>query len=126
MGQEYEATLRYVRSGAGGLGWTVTVGDGVLAIHMTPKQWGWNARSASARYLAAEFAQANLGSPITDGQISTFCWWWVNVARQHWPSLPMHFPNHSEIPEGIADGKSDPEPRGEHTVRDRILARLGD
>lgn len=123
--QEFAATIRYVQAGASGLGWSITCGNGVIAVHMTPQQWGWNARSASSKHLACEFAQANIGDPITDAQIDAFCWWFLNVARAAWPNLPKAFPNHSELPEGIADGKSDVEPRGEHAVRDRILARLG-
>lgn len=123
--QEYQATLNYVRSGASGLGWSVTIGDGKICEHMTPRYWGWNARGASSKHLAAEFSQAKLGGAITDGQIDAFCYWFLKVARGTWPALPMAFPNHSELPEGIADGKSDVEPRGSHSVRDRILARLG-
>lgn len=123
--QEYDAAIRFVRGGAGGLGWSITCGIGVIAVHMTPQQWGWNARGASSKYLACEFAQANLGDPIDDGQVDAFCWWFRNVAQVHWPNIPMHFPNHSDLPEGISDGKSDVEPRGQHSVRDRILTRLG-
>ncbi len=122
--QEYRATLNYVRSGASGLGWTCTIGENAIALHMTPRYWGWNARSASQRHLAVEFAQAKLGDEITDKQVSNFCWWFLNVARETWPNLPMAFPNHSDLPEGVQDGKSDVEPRGEHSVRDRILAAL--
>ena len=121
---EYHATLNYVRSGAGGLGWNITVGQGKYCDHIAPESWGWNARGASSRYLAAEFAQAHLGDEISNEQISAFCWWFVNVARVAWPSLPKVFPNHSDLPEGVSDGKSDVEPRGQHSVRDRILAGL--
>ena len=122
--QEFQATLNYVNSGAAGLGWNITIADGKVCEHMAPRYWGWNARNASKIHLACEFAQAHLGDEITDGQIDAFCWWFLNVAREAWPGLPMAFPNHSELPEGIADGKSDVEPRGENSVRDRIIARL--
>lgn len=123
--QEYQSTLNYVRSGAAGLGWNITVGEGKLCGHISPKSWGWNARQHSSEYLAVEFAQAHLGDLITGAQIDAFCWWFLNSARTLWPLLPMEFPNHSDLPAGIADGKSDVEPRGQHTVRDRILAKLG-
>ena len=122
--REYQATLNYVRGGAGGLGWSITVGDNAICTHMTPGDWGWNARAASSKYLAAEFAQAHLGDPITDGQINAFCWWFLNVARAQWPDLAQLFPNHSDLAQGVADGKSDVEPNGHHSVRDRILERL--
>ena len=124
--QEYMATVNHVRNGANGLGWNITVGNGVVCEHMTPRYWGWNARGASNRHLAVEFAQANLGDLITDAQIDAFCWYFTNVMKVAWPGMPRAFPYHSELPEGVADGKTDPEPRGEHSVRDRILARLGD
>lgn len=123
--QEYQATLNYVRSGAGGLGWNITVGDGKVCEHVSARHWGWNARGASRIHLAVEFAQAHLGDPITDRQVDAFCWYLLNVWQPIWPNLPWAFPNHSDLPEGVADGKSDVEPRGEHSVRDRILARLG-
>ena len=122
--QEYAGTVNYVRNGADGKGWNLTIGNGIICEHMTPRYWGWHALGASNRHLGAEFAQARLGDPITDAQIDAFCWWFLNVARAAWPNLPRAFPNHSELPEGI--GNTDVEPRGEHSVRDRILARLGD
>lgn len=122
--QEYASTKRFVAGGAAGLGWNLTVGDDILSLHLDPDQWGWNAREASRQFLAAEFAQARLGSPITDGQVRAFCWWFVQHARQRWLSLPLVFPNHADLPSGARDGKTDVELAGDHTVRDRILARL--
>lgn len=123
--QEYRATLNYVNNGAGGLGWNITVGGGRVCEHFSPRYWGWNARGASNRHLAVEFAEANLGDGVTDQDIDSFCWYWINVWKVAWPGLPPAFPYHSELPEGIADGKTDPEPRGQTSVRDRIMARLG-
>ena len=122
--QEFDATVNYVRAGAAGLGWHVTVGDMVIATHIAPQAWGWNAREHSDDYLAAEFAQAKLGGPITDGQINAFAWWFLTHARAVWPKLPAFFPTHASLPAGIRDGKSDVEPRGQHSVADRILAAL--
>lgn len=123
--QEYQATLNYVRAGAAGLGWNVTIGERSIALHMTPRYYGWNARHHSSVHLAVEFAQANLGDPISDQQIYNFCYWFETIARESWPQLPPAFPYHSELPAGIGDGKTDPEPRGEHGIRDRILAQIG-
>lgn len=122
--QEFDATVNFVRNGADGLGWNLTVGDLVIATHLEPRAWGWNAREHSNKYLAAEFAQARHGGLISDGQVSAFCWWFMHVARAAWPNLPAEFPNHSDLPAGIRDGKSDPEPRGQHSLRDRILVML--
>jgi len=124
LDQEYRSTINYVQAGASGLGWNVTIGNGVIAVHMSPREWGWNARQHSSHYLAVELAQGRLGDPITDIQVDCFCWWFLTVARKVWPGLPMEFPNHADLPAGVADGKTDVEPRGVHTVRDRILARL--
>lgn len=125
--QEYQGTLNFVRSGAGGLGWTATIGENKVCTHMDCGLWGWNARAASPHYLATEFAQAHLGDLITDGQIDTFVWWFKYIARNRWPNLPAYFVNHSDIDgneTGNYDGKTDVEPAGVHTVRDRILAKL--
>lgn len=125
--REYQATVNYVRAGAGGLGWHITCADNLIAVHMTPAEWGWSARGASQRLLACEFAQATADRPISDAQVAAFAWWFLNVARATWPNLPAYFPMHSELPEGIADGKSDVFPRGDgraDELRARILALL--
>lgn len=127
MPTEYDHCRSYAASGIE-LGWNLTVGEDAVSAHMPPDRWGWNARRASSRYLAVEFAQANLGDPITDGQVRAFCWWIVAVARKRWPGLPANFPTHAEVEQrgetGAIDGKSDVEPFGRHSVRDRVLARL--
>lgn len=121
---EYQGTLNYIRSGASGLGWSATAGDYKLAYHMDPREWGWNARQHSYEYLAIEIAQAHLGDPVSDGQIAAVAAFY-HKAKEVWPQLPATFPNHSDLPAGIADGKSDVEPRGQHSVRDRVLAAIG-
>lgn len=108
--EEYRATLAFVDAGAGGLGWNVTIGDGERTDHLPPNRWGWNAREHSDDYLAVEFAQARLGDLITDGQVQQFADWFIRVARKRWPSLPMNFPEHYELPAGQRDGKSDCDP----------------
>lgn len=125
--EEFDATVRYVRAGAGGLGWHVTVGPDMLAEHMPPDRWGWNARGASSRYLAIEFAQASQGGVVLDSQLRAAAWWIWHSARKRWPGLPLtatSLVNHSDLPEGIADGKTDVQPRGQHSVRDRLLKLL--
>ena len=125
--EEFAATCRYVSGGAGGLGWHATISDNELAIHLPPHHYGWNARAASGRYLAVEFAQPTADRAISDAQVAAFVWWFA-LARVDWPDLPLVFPMHSELPEGIADGKSDVFPRGSYRaaeLRDRIRAALG-
>lgn len=129
--QEYASTVSYVRNGAGGLGWSVTVGNDQLAIHMEPEEWGHNARACSDNYLAAEFAQARLGDPITDAQLRAFAWWWLRCTRA-FPNLPEHFPTHAELDvsgaTGKFDGKSDThlasDTRGADELRARIRAEI--
>lgn len=127
--QEFEATVNWVRSGAAGLGWHATIGDDEIAIHLQPDEWGWNARGASSQYLAVEFAQAGSDDEITDGQVRAFCWWLGRV-RLRWPRLPRAaLIAHSELPEGIADGKTDVYPRWDERLprlRWRIAARLSE
>lgn len=127
VAEEYRGTVNYVRVGASGLGWNVTVGHDVLAVHMSPRSWGHNARGASRLWLAAEFAQPTVQDEITEGQIAAFAWWFATVARPAWPRLPLSFPMHAELPEGKSDGKSDVFPAGSalaDVLRARILAEL--
>lgn len=121
--QEYQGTLRYVRNGAGGFGWHASVGDYKICYHMPFHRWGHNAREHSLEYIAVELAQANEGDPISDGEIIAAAAVYHD-ALATWPALPMFFPYHSELPAGIRDGKTDVEPRGLHSVRDRVLAAL--
>lgn len=83
----------------------------MLAIHLTPKEWGWNAREHSNDYLAVEVAQANLGDPLGPRTIDTIAWYVVYQVLPVWPTLPMFFPQHSTLPAGIVDGKSDLYPK---------------
>lgn len=124
---EYRGTANYAASGIE-LGWNATIGDDIYAIHMPCDRWGWNARAASQRYLAVEFAQATADRPISDAQVNAFCHWFEKEARRVWPGLALVFPTHAELPEGQGDGKTDVFPRGDQRadeLRARIVARLG-
>lgn len=120
---EFNGTANYAASGIE-LGWHATIGEDAVALHMGYRQWGWNARGASTYYLAVEFAQPRLSDHISDGQIRAFCWF-VQRAREAWPTLPLTFPTHAELPEGIKDGKTDVFPNGD-AIRARIFARLAE
>ena len=125
--REYQATVNYYRQGANGLGWNATIGDDRVCEHLTAAEWGWNARSASRQYLAVEFAQATVDRPISDGQVRAFSWLFRNRFRGEWPSLPQEFPMHSELPQGVSDGKTDPHVRGGiagEKLRARIVAEI--
>jgi len=127
---EYRGTVAYAETGAGGqdLGWNATIGDDIYAVHFPCDRWGWNARAASQHYLAVEFAQATADLAISDAQVNAFCHWLQKQALARWPGLPLVFPTHAELPEGVADGKSDvfpkEDPRADE-LRARIMARLG-
>ena len=123
---EFRLTVAFVKNGAEGLGWNATIGTRMISMHISPEYWGWNARAHSRDYLAVEFAQSLPGDLITDDQIKVFCWWFKYAARVAWPSLPLHFPCHSELRAGLGDGKTDPYPVGPEAdaFRDRILGRL--
>lgn len=121
--EEYLGTLRYVRNGADGKGWNVTIGPGVYSQHMEPDDWGWHVGGNSSRFLGLEFAQYGLGVEITEDQIRTGAWWLLNVARKRWPALDLSasgFVNHSDVDRG----NTDIEPRGQTTIRDRLLRYL--
>ncbi len=124
---EFRSTVNYAVSGANGLAWHATVGDDVVALHMPCGSWGYHARSWSSDWLGVEFAQATVEDDISDGQVDTVCWWFKNVARKRWPTLPAHFIGHAEIPPGILDGNTDPYPNRSaqmQGLRKRILGGL--
>lgn len=124
---EYEGTVSYVRNGAGGLGWNCTVGPGVICEHMDPDQYGWNARGASSRYVAIEHAQARLGDPVSDQLLDASAWYIQHVVYARWPNMPRTLIHHSELSEGMSDGKSDMALAGSaaaEELRQRLLSRL--
>lgn len=124
---EYQGTVSYVRNGAGGLGWSATVGPGVICEHMRPDQYGWNARAASTRYVAIEHAQARLGDPVSDALLDASAWYIKNIVYTRWPEMPSTLIHHSELSEGRADGKTDMAPNGTaeaEELRERLLSRL--
>lgn len=129
--REYQGTARYAGSGIE-LGWNATVGPGIYAVHMPGTHWGWNARAASQKFLAVEFAQATIDQPIDDSMVDAFVQWLQLEALPVWPGLPMHFPSHAEVEAagltGARDGKTDCWPGGDPRLDDlraRIGARLG-
>jgi hypothetical protein len=134
--QEWRGTVNYVRNGAGGLGWNVTVGPDRLALHLEPDQYGWNARAASDDYLACEFAQAQRDAPISNASVDAFCYWVREIVLVRWPGLPLGtdrgLPTHAELERrgetGAIDGKSDVFSYGSplaDELRARIRQRLG-
>lgn len=122
--QEYDATIRFVAGGAGGLGWNATIGNNKIDKHINPGAWGWNAREHSSQYIAVELAQARRGDPITDSQVQTFARYFVETLRPWWPSLPVNFPEHYELPAGIRDGKSDCDPDHPGLLARRMKAAI--
>lgn len=128
---EFDSCRNFAASGANGLGWNATIGEGAYSIHMTARQYGWNARYHSKSFLAVEFAQATAQRPITDRQIEAFDAWYWNVVVKTWGELPLQnddaLPCHSELAAGRVDGKSDAfpfgDPRGDD-LRTRIRAAL--
>lgn len=117
--QEFDATVNYVKAGAGGLGWNCTVGPGIVADHVDVGHWAWNAREASPEYLAIEVAQAKLGQPISQATFDTLVWW-IHTQANH---VPRYFINHSDLTAGRRDGKSDLFPANSEEGR-QFIARL--
>lgn len=133
LDREFYGTTAYAQREDHGLGWTATIGDDMIALHLTPAFWGWNARKASSLYLAVEFAQPTAEQTITDGQVRAFCWAYTAIWRVYWPDLPAHFPTHAELDvlgmTGQRDGKTDCYPYGDPRTEDlraRITARLAE
>lgn len=130
--REFDSCRNFAAAGAAGLGWNATIGPLAYSVHMSARQWGWNARSpASLIYLAVELAQATVNDPITDEMVQALGHWYEHEVIPVWGkldlSLDSHLPMHSELPTGIADGKTDAFPRGDaraDNLRHRIRALL--
>ena len=122
--QEFWATVHWAQSGANGLGWHATIGPGVVAVHMRPSQYGWNAGDpASYRYIAAEFCQPNYGDPIEDEQIEAYCWWVLNEVLPVWPDIPRVFVHHAQLEQGNRAGKTDVYPNDDARQAE-LIARI--
>jgi len=113
------------------LGWNATIGEGKVAVHLTPNEWGWNAFQASKVYLAVEIAQATVDEAISDSQVDALADWIKTRVLPVWPGLPMHFPTHAEVEQSgetvQTSGKTDVFPLGDpraDDLRDRLMVRL--
>lgn len=131
LDQEYLGTARWAQTNPNDLGWNATIGDGKVAVHLTPQEWGWNARAASQHYLAVEIAQPTAADRVTDGQVVALVDWIKRHVLPAWPALPMHFPTHAEVEAsgetGQRDGKTDAFPAGDvraDELRGRIMAMM--
>lgn len=130
---EFRATATFATTDPARLGWNATIGDDIVAIHMSSRQWGWNARNCSTHYIGYEFAQATEADPISDAQVRAFCWL-VQQDRAVWPAMPLVLKTHAEVdgtPEygPFLDGKTDVFHRGSPSADDlkaRIVARLAE
>lgn len=127
IGREFVSTRNYAASGADGLGWNATIGPDAYSMHMTAREWGWNAREASRTYLAVEFAQSTVDEPITVGQVRAFVHWYAHEVVPVWGALDLSrddaLPMHSELAAGRRDGKSDVFPLSDRRGDD-LRARI--
>jgi hypothetical protein len=130
--REFDSCRQFAANGAGGLGWSATIGNREYSRHMTARQYGWNARSDSTRMLAVEFAQARLGDPVTDQQVEAFVSWYYGEIVPVWGLLDLSqdrsLPMHSELSTGASDGKSDAflaQSKEANDLRRRIRQALG-
>jgi hypothetical protein len=125
--REFAGTVNWAQRNPDGLGWTATIGENEYATHMDVTQWGHNARNASRKYLAVEFAQAWFDEPITDAQVNAFVAFMKNEVLSRWPDFPLYFPTHAEVERsgetGARDGKTDVFTFG-HPLADELRARI--
>jgi hypothetical protein len=129
--REYRGTAAWATANPDGLCWNATIGEGIYCIHLNAREWGWNARAESRLYLAVEFAQPRLTSPISDAMVAAFAAWFAAEAAPVWPGLQpstVELPMHSELKSGARDGKSDAFLAGSAdaiNLRARIRLALG-
>jgi hypothetical protein len=127
---EYAGTAAWAVKNPDGLCWNATIGEGRYCVHLSARDWGWNARAESRDFLAVEFAQSRLASPISDAQVAAFAAWFTAEVEPVWPGLlaaGLRLPMHSELTSGAADGKSDAFLAGSanaNNLRRRIMLAL--
>lgn len=109
---ELQATLNwFANPAAEASAHAVIAYDGTLVEVVDPDLIAWHARAASSRYLGAELVQCRRGDHISDEQLRTLAWWLEQMeARYHFALDLAHLPEHKDIPEGVAVGKSDVGP----------------
>jgi hypothetical protein len=127
---EYRGTKAWAVGNPAGLCWNATIGPSVYCVHLPARQWGWNAREHSQDFLAVEFAQPTIASPIPDSMVAAFVAWFRAEVAPAWPGLTprvLLLPMHSELPAGKRDGKTDAfraDSAGAKHLRARIYAGL--
>lgn len=129
LDQEYRGTANWELNNPHGYAWHATIGNGKVAIHLTPREWGQHDPWASQEYLGVELAQPTVAHAITDGQVDALADWIKTRVLPVWPGLPLHFPSHAEVNReyGQNQGKSDVFPLGDIRMSDlraRLMARL--
>lgn len=70
----------------------------------------WTQGYLNDRYAAVELAQGKVNGPLTEAQMRSLAWYLRHVFFPAYPSLapsPTTLPYHSEIQQGISEGKSD-------------------
>lgn len=126
---EYRGTAAWCVNNPDGLGWHATIGEGRVAVHLDPKEWGWHARSASRHYIGVEIAQPTVDDDPTPCATATADYIFDRV----WPVWGeiWHFPSHAELEAwgetGQRDGKTDLYPPGDERMnvfRELVYARL--
>lgn len=127
---EYRGTCQWATSNPDGLGWHVTIGDGVYEPHLPITEWGWHAREVSSVYIGVEFVQPTVADAITDSQVAAFGAWYRAVVLPVYPGLTAQtttLPMHSETRPGQRDGKTDAFPAASpaaHALRARLWAAM--
>lgn len=124
-------TANWCLNNPDGLGWHATIGENEYYIHMKPNEWGWNAFSASDKYIAVEFAQATVSEAISDAQVDALVDYVKKYVLPVYPTLPLVLKTHSEVEASgetvQTSGKTDvfpyKDPRADE-LKARILAKL--
>jgi len=111
--EEFRATLSWFANPASQVSaHGVIAADGTLANVVDPDLVAWHAGSAAnTSMLGVELVQPRLGDPITEAQYRTLRWWLLRMGLRFGFALDhLHLPEHREIPQGIAQGKTDVGP----------------
>jgi hypothetical protein len=111
--REALAAARWAATNPNDLAWHATIGEDVVYVHLSPREWGWHAGVDSQTSLGVEFAQPTVAWRVNEAQIAAFGEWWRSVVVPAWPNIDprkVSLIAHSETAQGKRDGKTDVYP----------------
>ena len=134
--QEYDGTRTYAENSLVTLpdgttyytGWNATIGDLQWSRHFDADKWGHHAGVDGVTRMGFEFAQAVISWNVTDGQVAAWADCYKSYVVPRWGEYNLRATGvlsmHSQLPQGIRDGKTDVFSRDDYARWNDLKARL--